>query len=244
MSEQVTRGNLPHWYRPGFAHFVTYRLAGSIPNEVLRELRDEYSARLKSRPPAGMDRAEHKAKVHRFMFGKYDRVLDGQAAISWLADARLAQIVRENLYHHHGTKYELLAYCIMPNHVHAVLQPLEGVVAAVGDAASVAEQLETPDRYSVLSKIMHSLKSYTANRANELLGRSGVFWQKESYDHWIRDADELERIVAYVASNPVKAGLCDQSRRWQFSSAYDRYQRDGSESALVGWLRDDWRTTP
>jgi putative transposase len=88
---------------------------------------------------------------------------------------------------------------------------------------------------------MHSLKSYTANRANELLGREGPFWQDESYDHWVRDIDELERIVNYIRDNPVRASLCESARDWRFSSAFDRYRQDGSECALVGWLRDDWR---
>ena len=54
---------------------------------------------------------------------------------------------------------------------------------------------------------MHSLKSYTANEANKLLRRTGQFWQHESYDHWVRDEDEMERIVAYINANAVKAGL-------------------------------------
>ncbi|MEX0868028.1 MAG: hypothetical protein WD030_11775, partial [Pirellulales bacterium] len=100
---------------------------------------------------------------------------------------------------------------------------------------------EVSDQTSPLSRIMQSLKSYTANRANEMLGRSERFWQRESYDHWIRDLDELERIVSYIRGNPVAAGLCEQARDWRYSSAYDRYQRDRSESALVGWLSDNWR---
>jgi putative DNA methylase len=88
---------------------------------------------------------------------------------------------------------------------------------------------------------MHSLKSYTANRANAILGRSGPFWQRESYDHWIRDVHEFERIVQYVAANPVKAGLCACARDWRFSSAHDLFERDGTEFGLIGRMRDDWR---
>ena len=80
---------------------------------------------------------------------------------------------------------------------------------------------------------MHNLKSYTAHRANEILGRSGAFWQRESYDHWVRDDDELERIVNYIRGNPVKAGLVDRPESWKYSSCYDRHQRDGDDS---GWL--------
>jgi putative DNA methylase len=153
-------------------------------------------------------------------------------------------MLRENLYHHAGTKYELLAWCIMSNHMHVVLQPLECVPrrsdpSGATDTEGFCDELA--DGLSPLVSVMHSLKSYTANRANALLGRSGRFWQAESYDHWIRDLDELERIVAYVAHNPVRAGLCRRPQEWQYSSAYDRFVRDGSDCALVGWLRETWR---
>jgi putative transposase len=249
MGEQVTLGDLPHWYRPGFAHFVTYRLAGSIRPIILRQLREERERRLQARPPDGVDQNRHRDEIHKIMFDKYDRVLDTESRVRWLANESIASVVRENLYHHHGSKYELLAYTIMPNHVHLVLQPFESALltGAVADAASVGNDddseiaFETPDSRSVLSGIMHSLKSYTANRANKTLNRSGKFWQKEPYDHWILDVDELERIVSYIAANPVRAGLCAEPRLWRSSSAYDRFQRDESRSALVGWLRDDWR---
>ena len=82
---------------------------------------------------------------------------------------------------------------------------------------------------------MHSLKSYTAHRANQLLQRTGAFWQRESYDHWVRDDDELERIVSYIARNPVTAGLCAEPHLWRYSSAFDRYQQDQSQSAVLWW---------
>ncbi|HUE14213.1 MAG TPA: transposase [Planctomycetaceae bacterium] len=179
--------------------------------------------------------------------------------MKWLADPRVASVVRENLYHHHGSKYQLIAYCVMPNHVHVLLQPLAIEAADVGQAASLppeatpqkpAKDVPAPgepvsdeirDSAGPLTVLMHSLKSYTANQANKVLGRQGTFWQHESYDHWVRDLDQLERIANYIRSNPVRAGLCERPADSQFSSACDRFQRDGSESALVGWLRDDWQ---
>jgi putative DNA methylase len=92
---------------------------------------------------------------------------------------------------------------------------------------------EIADVGSPLSTIMHSLKSYTAHEANKLLARTGSFWQHESYDHWVRDEDELERIVAYINANPVKAGLIDRARDFLWCSAHDRFLHDGNES---GWL--------
>ena len=75
---------------------------------------------------------------------------------------------------------------------------------------------------------MHSLKSYTANEANRILGRSGQFWQHESYDHWIRDDAELERVIAYIDGNAVKAGLIARAYEWYWCSAHDRFLHNGS----------------
>lgn len=247
-TERVTRGNLPHWYKPGHAHFVTYRLAGSIPQFELQRWRAERDRRLKQKLRDAATFGALRERAHKAFFGRYDHYLDRNADVRWLEEPDVANVVRENLYHHHGSLYELIAWCLMPNHVHVVLQPFEAATdAAVADAASIGLESafhsdEVSDSSSVLSRIMHSLKSYTANRANEILKRTGRFWQSESYDHWVRDLDELERIVEYVRLNPVHAGLCLEPHLWPFSSAHDRFRRDGSRCALVGWLRGDWKT--
>jgi putative DNA methylase len=256
-NDRVTQGDLPHWFRPGHAHFITYRLADTIPAAKLQQWSLRRKELLDRGPPPDMNRREYRERVHKQFFAEYDRYLDSHTGPNWLADPQAASIIRANLYHHHGVKYELLAWCIMSNHVHVVLQPFESapegdtswpmLPASAGSLCTVGGLLEEPfsdeasDATSPLSSIMHSLKSYTANRLNRLLGRTGSFWQRESYDHWIRDLDELEKIVAYVIGNPVAAGLCLEPRLWRYSSAYDRFQRDGSTCGLVGWLRDDWR---
>jgi hypothetical protein len=73
-------------------------------------------------------------------------------------------------------------------------------------------------------EIIHSVNLFTARACNRVLGRRGAFWQHESYDHWVRDADELERIVLYLEDNPVKAGLARNAWEWLFSFAHDRKQ--------------------
>jgi REP element-mobilizing transposase RayT len=247
--EIVTRRFLPHWYKPGFAHFITYRLVDSIPTALLQKWKTERERLVgEARSLPLHAQAEHRLNAHRQFFRQYDNHLDRNCETNCLADSRVAKVVRDNLYHHNGTKYELLAYCVMPNHVHLLLQPFQQ--ASVGYAASVPENEgrpvelisdEQPDSTSPLTAIMHSLKSFTANKANELLERTGPFWQRESYDHWVRDLDELERIVNYIKANPVRAGLCAKPTDWEFSSAYDRFKKDGSDCGFVGWLRDDWK---
>ena len=72
------------------------------------------------------------------------------------------------------------------------------------------------------NKLLKSLKGYTAREANKLLGRTGTpFWQKESYDHWVRNQSEWERIKFYIENNPVKAGLVRSAELYRWSSASD-----------------------
>lgn len=110
----------------------------------------------------------------------------------------------------------MLAYVVMPSHIHWVFTPCDEWAKSLSEKRSPRE------------RIMHSLKLHTALKCNERLGLSGTvwqskaFWQEESYDHCVFDVDELERIVEYVERNPVKAGLVESPEDWEFSSAYDR----------------------
>jgi putative DNA methylase len=211
--EVISRRRLPHWYRPGAALFVTYRLAGTIPADVLAELDERREAMIRQHGPGC------RVKAHKLHFAAFDAYLDRGPRDAWLSRPVIASLVRDSLYFNDGKLYHLIAYCVMPNHVHVLFQPKE---------------IEArPGHRSPLSRIMHSLKGYTGSEANAILGRSGMFWQGESYDHWVRDDEEIERIVAYIAANPVKAGLVEQPRLWTYSSAFDRFARDGCEE---GWL--------
>ncbi len=234
--EIISRRSLPHSYVPGAAHFVTYRLADTLPASIRQEL-NHWCEELLNRPLAtGLSRVDYRLRVHKQLFARYDEYLDRHHERSWLQDPKVAAIVRSNLYHHDGSKYHLMAYCTMPNHVHILFLPMSDV-AQDKQAAHPTDECpnvgERDDKLSPLSKIMHSLKSYTANEANKVLGRTGSFWQRESYDHWVRNDDELERIVNYIGGNPVKAGLKDRPEDWCWSSCHDRFLHDGDTS---GWL--------
>jgi REP element-mobilizing transposase RayT len=88
----------------------------------------------------------------------------------------------------------------MPNHVHAVLRPMPGWT---------------------LSKILKSWKGYTACEANKVLKRTGdKFWQTESFDHLVRDDEDMHRCCKYIMMNPVQARLCERAEDWKWSSAY------------------------
>jgi hypothetical protein len=85
-----------------------------------------------------------------------------------------------------------------------------------------------PNRQNSSSVILHSLKRHTAREANRLLNRTGSFWEHESYDHYVRDRAEWERIVNYVINNPVKAGLVADWSKWPYS-----YHRERKEEYPV-----------
>lgn len=201
--ELIYRRNLPHIQPPGATFFITFRLAGSIPAHVLAALHEE-AERIQAELERMADSPEYAERLYleqRRFFGKWDAALDAGAGPDWLRNPQVAEVVVGSMRYFDGQRYDLLAYCVMSNHVHIVFTPL----------------LKTETDYYPLARIMHSIKGYSAGEANQILGRTGAFWQHESYDHYVRSAVELERIVAYVIHNPVKAGLISDWRAWPWT---------------------------
>lgn len=182
-----SRGELPHLRKPGGFYFVTFRLADAV---VLSDHRTAARAGANGLRDgsADVDPAE--------LLADYEPPLTmGSCA---LKDARIANAVQGALLFFEGQRYHLLAWCVMPNHVHGILAPSRG---------------------HCLSDILHSWKSFTAKQANRLRSRNGPFWERESFDHLIRSPQGVDRFVRYVEDNPVVAGLCADAREWPYSSA-------------------------
>jgi putative transposase len=132
-------------------------------------------------------------------FAWVDRYLDGaHSGPVCLRREDIATLVVESLFRGESLgHYQLGPWVIMANHLHVLLLPL------------IAPSL-----------LLKSLKGATAREANRLLGRTGEqFWQRESYDHWVRDEKEWSRIAAYIEGNPVKAGLVERAEDYPCSSA-------------------------
>jgi REP element-mobilizing transposase RayT len=128
-----------------------------------------------------------------------DRLLDqARSGPTFLKKHVIAQVVLTSLQHGAEIEhYELHSWVVMPNHVHLLLTP----------------------RVSV-SKLIGSLKTVTAERADLLLNRTGqAFWQEESYDHLVRSSEEFRRIQLYIENNPVAAGLASRPQEYPWSSA-------------------------
>ena len=221
------RRNLPHIQPPGATFFVTFHLAGSLPQRILEQWKAEKSHLLKlqndSRSVASKRIAFGQKREHcewrRQWFQKFEKTLDhAQNGPLWLKDERVAKEVAESLRYRDGKVYRLDAYCIMANHVHIVFAPLPIEPSGTNTVDSLDNTAQTNSLcYNTLSSIMQSLKGYTAWKANRLLGRSGAFWHHESYDHAVRNISEWQRIITYVLNNPVKAGLVDEWEKWRWS---------------------------
>ncbi|RYE85370.1 MAG: hypothetical protein EOO65_00535 [Methanosarcinales archaeon] len=175
--------------------FVTFRLAGSLPNQVIEQLKAEYA-----QPEYGQEEASQSYARQRRYFGAFDHLLDtDNLGPTWLRQAEVAAVVAEALHFRAGREYTLWAYCLMANHVHLLV--------------SLLDEAANP-----FFRTLQSLKARTARGCNELLGRTNAaFWQAESYDHCVRDAPEMDRIVAYILNNPVKAGLVDDWTQWPYT---------------------------
>ena len=187
---QKRRGhNLPHWTTHGASYAVTFRLADSLPSNVLNTWRQEREgivrqAREQDRPLT----AHEEQELHRLHSIRIETLLDSGQGDCHLAKVEIASLVREALRHFDGRRYDLVAWCIMPNHVHVIVRPFDG--------------------YD-LADILHSWKSFTAKQANSLLGTAGAFWQEEYYDHLIRDEEDFRGQLSYVLDNPERSGLQD-----------------------------------
>lgn len=208
--EPFRRRDLPHWDVPGATYFVTSCLNGSIPARGLADL-DRYKQSLAARQcPEGVSKDDWDERCWKLEFARTDQWLDQFPEARHLERPEAAEIVMNSLLHFAGERIEVYALIVMPSHFHWVFRPLD---------VWVAEMTPIQQRRSPREQIMHSVKAFSSRRCNVLLGRQGVFWQAESYDHWVRDGDELERIIHYVENNPVKAGLVKSPDEWRYSSA-------------------------
>jgi REP element-mobilizing transposase RayT len=188
------RGHLPHWEKEGATYFVTFRLADSLPKSVLDRISSERESIVKTAIQLKRNlTADETKKIQKLSTRIVEEYLDNGAGACHLRRPEIANIVVVALNHFDDERYRLFAWCVMPNHVHVVLRVLPG---------------------NKLADVVHSWKSFTAKQANELLGRRGSFWQREYYDHLIRDEQELERAMRYVSENPAKAGLRDWKWVW------------------------------
>jgi REP element-mobilizing transposase RayT len=166
--------NLPHFQPEGASLFFTFRLHGTLPMVAVRD---------------------------GHAFAAADRELDcTSSGPCWLGHPQVAECVTETIRRGEEVRslYGLVAYVVMPNHVHLLIDP----------------RCPAP-------KITQFVKGVSAKQANELLRRTGQpFWQDESFDHWVRSAKEKNNIIRYIEFNPVRANLALEPRLFRYSGAF------------------------
>ncbi len=213
-NREYYKRNLPHVQPVGDIFFVTARLVNSIPNSVIAELQSwkesEYQAIITKKGGSRKTQKENWQRLQKLYFKRFDTWLD-QAGTKddLLARADVAAIVKEKFHAYDGKFYDLIAYTIMPNHFHLLVD--------------FSVQLDNSAEYVQLEWVMKHIKGGSAYAANKLLGRSGKFWQRESFDRVVRDDREFHNIIRYILLNPVKADLVQSWKEWNHSYLKEKY---------------------
>lgn len=194
-------GVLPHWRQTGCMYFVTYRQADALPSAVIREFeyeRNEWlshrgidasllkNGECKWKDTVGKLSATDQRNYEKVMAKKLNKYLDAGHGSCVLKRPDIRKVVADSLEFFHEQRVWTGDYVVMPNHVHVLMRPMP--------------EFDLED-------ILQAVKSYTATRINQLLGTEGRFWMRESYDHIVRDFEQLEAFQIYIAGNPKKANL-------------------------------------
>ena len=176
--------HLPHWRQTGATYFVTFRLAGSIPQPQLRALK-RWRERWEMAHPEPRCEADW-AELARAITRKTEAWMDEGFGECVFRNRLLAAEMAKSLLHFQNERHFTSCFAVMPNHIHLVTKPLGRIE---------------------LEEILESIKGFVSRKVNAVIGRSGPLWEEESYDRIIRDQEHLFRVIQYIGRNPAKAGL-------------------------------------
>jgi len=204
------RGRLPHWEKDDGLYFVTFHLADSLPKPVLEKIVERHRTLATAKRIGANLLPGQKLLIEEFSPRKIEEYFDRGIGACWLRDPRIADLVAGALRFGDGRQYRLIAWCVMPNHVHVIFRLLPG---------------------QDLAAVVRTWKTYSARRANQILGRTGTFWQREYYDRLVRKDGELDRAVQYVLSNPERAAL--REWKWVWSAGEDARTTAGLETGVT-----------
>jgi putative transposase len=192
----ISARNLPHWFQPGVATFITFRTSDSMPKQVVdawqcklcRWLRDHGIEIEGPPPPKDLTKlpSSLRSEYLKYRSQLWHGSLDACHGECVLRNRELAEIVVESLRHFDGDRYHLDCAIVMPNHVHLLVQ--------FNPPTTCCHQCD-------------SWLHFTAHRINRRLGRRGSFWQSESFDHLVRSADQFAYLQRYIARNGIAANL-------------------------------------
>ena len=198
-----SRGYLPHFESSEATQHVTFHLADSLPQTVLLRL----EAEMKTLPAEKRD-VERRKRVEAW--------IDAGHGSCALRKPDIADMVQDSLLTFDSERYRLLAWVVMPNHVHVLFQPIKGWTVAKIVAAwkKFTARKIRDDRRQEKS---HSGEWRSRDNGE---GPSARVWHREYWDRFIRDERHFEQAVEYIHLNPVKAGLVVTPESWRWSSAF------------------------
>ncbi len=187
----ITYRDRPHWKQPGKVHFVTWRMADSLPKARLDELARDRATWIARYGPQDISSLPEEAQraYHRLFQQRVQNWLDAGAGSCALRIPAACDVMRDTLLKFDGQRYKLGTYAIAGNHVHVLVVPF---------------------MQHDLSTINHSWKSYTAKAINRLLGRTGTFWRTESFDHVVRREEHLAKYEAYILRHAEQGGSVER----------------------------------
>jgi putative transposase len=184
--------HLPHWRQDGATYAVTFRLADSIPQEQLQALR-RWRVLWERQHLEPRTELEWNAFA-REITNRTERWMDEGYGSCVFRQSRFSKLMSDSLLHFQDQRHFASCFVVMPNHVHAVMQPVH--------ACSLEDCLQR-------------IKQYVALRVNRALGRVEALWEEESHDRIVRDEEHLWNVVRYIGLNPKRAGLSvGESVRW------------------------------
>ncbi len=178
------RSRLPHWQQDGATYFVTFRLADSLPSQLIEKWREERDAWLQHRPQPVS--AEDEAKLRARFSYRLEYWLDEAHGSCALQDPQASAAVGDILQRFDRSRYFLHSSVVMPNHVHALFSLAPG---------------------ETLQRTLQGWKGVSARQLNTLHGHRGELWQKDYFDRLIRDTQHFWRAARYIRRNPEKACL-------------------------------------
>ncbi|MGX9367227.1 REP-associated tyrosine transposase [Desulfoplanes sp. PS50] len=196
-----SRGYLPHFDYPGLLQMITYHLADSLPASALARLRKGLENMPKEARPL-----EQRKRIESWIDDGYGSCV--------LKKPKISGMIIENWQHHAGLRYDLIAWTVMPNHIHVLIRVYEG---------------------QSLARIVQGWKGYSGKKIREMT--TGVqrtqyaeqtlgvprketmpVWHREYWDRFIRDEKHFTNVIRYIENNPVKAGLVGKATDWPWSS--------------------------
>jgi len=193
---------LPHHQETQQIISLCWRLAFTLPRHLHLILQDLKNILLQVEKHPDPHIHEFELQQYAQKILEYDEFL-GKFELEGLSlcEQPFAGMLCNALRFYAGNLYDLHAYCVMPNHLHLLIEPLP----------------DANQRYHRVSVIVQRIKSYTSTKINQLRGKTGKVWSDDYYDRYIRSERDYYNVLEYILLNPVKAGLVNDWEDWEFS---------------------------